>query len=51
MKRHRTHEHEYGDGMNGANLSQGACVCEDEDTTTLPRNVHDAHRAEPRNHG
>ena len=23
--------------MNGANLSQGACVCEDEDTTTLPK--------------
>ena len=23
--------------MNGANLSQGARVCEDEDTTTLPK--------------
>ena len=23
--------------MNGANLSQSACVCEDEDTTTLPK--------------
>ena len=23
--------------MNGANLSQGACVCQDEDTTTLPK--------------
>ena len=23
--------------MNGANLIQGACVCEDEDTTTLPK--------------
>ena len=25
------------DEVNGANLSQGACVCEDEDTTTLPK--------------
>ena len=23
--------------MNGANLSHGACVCEDENTTTLPK--------------
>ena len=23
--------------VNGANMSQGACVCEDEDTTTLPK--------------
>ena len=46
--------------MNGANLIHGACVCEDEDTTTLPETVRTmlsgcvfrcAHRAEPRNHG
>ena len=27
----------HGDDMRDSNLSQGACVCEDEDTTTLPK--------------
>ena len=31
------HVDDHGDDMNGANLSQSACVCEDEDTTTLPK--------------
>ena len=29
----------HGDGVNGANLSQGACVCKDENTTRLPEKV------------
>ena len=27
----------HGDDMKDSNLSQGACVCEDEDTTSYPR--------------
>ena len=46
--------------MNGANLSQGACVREDENTTRLPEKVRTmlsgcvcrcAHREVPRKHG
>ena len=33
----RTHMDGYGDDMKDSNLSQGACVCEDEDTTTYLR--------------
>ena len=47
------------DEVNGANLSHGPCVCEDENTTRLPEKVRttlsgcgqwSAHRALPRKH-
>ena len=50
---------DFGDGMNGANLSQSECVCKDENTTRLPEKVRttlsecgqwSAHRAVPRTH-
>ena len=60
-RRDHTHVDDHVDEVNGANiLSQGACVCEDENTTRLPEKVRTmlsgcgcrcAHRAVPRKHG
>ena len=57
--RDRTHVDGHGDDMKDSNLSQGACVREDEDTTTLPEKMRTmlsgcgcrcTHRAVPREH-
>ena len=54
------HMDDHVDEVNGANLSQAACVCKDENTTRLPEKVRTmlsgcvcrcAHRAVPRKHG
>ena len=59
-RRDHTHVDDHVDEVNGANiLSQGACVCKDENTTRLPGKVRTmlngcvcrcAHREVPRKH-